>query len=202
MSTNLAAMLAGAGARASGGKAKSAGIECSDPAILETAKLYLAGKGKEEEGKSEKDQAAMILKPALLRVWLAGNAGRPAPESSVRLLVPMGTPPVPTKMTASFAAQWFPTADVNLAAIGVPADLVRKKLNLTIDGDLIPAEKVEDVVRGIVGVLSAAGCGDSLGFKLIDYPKPEFAAARHTRLTPDQNEALELAGLNTRVSIK
>lgn len=200
--TNLAAMLAGAGARASGGKAKAGGIECNDPAILETAKLYLAGKGKEEEGKAEKDRAGMILKPALLRVWLAGNAGRPSPESSVRLLVPMGTPPVPTKMTASFAAQWFPTAGVDLAAIGVPADMVRKKLNLTIDGDLIPVEKIETVVDGIVKILAAAGCSDALGYKLTDYPRPEFAEVRHTRLTPETNEAIELAGLNTRVSIK
>lgn len=198
---SIANLLAGAKAGGAGKKAAE-GVICTDPAILEMAGQFLTAKGRMEEAEAAKKQVEAVLKPRLLRVWLAGNAGRPTPESSVRLFAPVGNPPVPTRMTASFAAQWYPAATADLAAMGVPPDMVRKKLSLTIDGDEIPADKTEAVVAGIMQVLSDAGCVGALTYKYADYPKPEFAAARHTRLTPEQNEALETAGLNTRVSIK
>jgi len=197
---NLEAMLSAG--RAAGGKSKTEGLICTDPEILTIGAEYITAKGQEDAATARKKLAEAVLKPKLMRFWLAGNVGRATPETSVRVVVPVGTPPVPAKLTASFAAQWYPTAGVNLAAIGVPADLVRRKLTLTIDGDEIPEAKIEGVVQAIMTALTSAGCASALSYKLIDYPKAEFATARHGRLTPEQNEALEVAGLNTRCSIK
>lgn len=197
---NLEAMLSAG--RAAGGKSKKEGLVCTDPEILALGAEYIAAKGQEDDALARKSLVEAVLKPKLLRFWLAGNVGRATPETSVRAMVPVGNPPVPAKLTASFAAQWYPTAGVNLAAIGIPKDLVRRKLTLTIDGDEIPEDKIEGVVEAIMKALTDAGCASALSYKLIDYPKTEFAVARHGRLTPEQNEAIEVGGLNTRCSIK
>lgn len=191
----MAALSAILGNAAKPSSSKGSGIIVTDPALIALALPWLRAAREFETAETKVKQAEAVLKPELRRAWFASNAGRAKPESSLKIATPEGN------MTASFAAQWYPAPDLSLRQLGVPADMVRTKLTITIKGDAIPDEIVTQVVAELVGVMAKHGCGEALSAKLAEYPRDEFAAARH-RLTPEQNEAFEIGGLNTRCSLR
>ena len=193
MSSKLANLLAGTAAKPSG---KSEGIIVADPSIVALAVPFQVAKRDREAAESREEQAKLALLPVLRRYWLTANYGKPSPESTVRLVTPEG------KLSASFAAQWYPAEGADLVKAGVPAECIRERMTLTLKGDLIPQDKIEAVVADLLAVLQKHGCVGALSSKLTPYPTEDFATVRHVRLTPEQNEALEVGGLNTRVSFR
>lgn len=174
---------------------KSAGITVTDPVIVAAVGEWIVLDTACEEAEAARTAAEVVLKPTLRRAFFAANAGRTSPESSLKIVTPRGT------LTTSFAAQWFPKTE-NLADIGIPRRMVRKKASIKIDVDKIPAEKQDDVVAAILAALDANQCGDALTAKIADYPTAAFATERFTAMTPEQNEELEIAGLGTRMSMR
>jgi hypothetical protein len=188
---SLTKLLAG---RTSETAKKSTGIILTDPALLADARAWIEADQEMEAAESKRTAVEMNFKPAVRRAWFAANAGRPKPESSVKLVTPLG------QLSVSFAAQWFPKAE--LSTIGIPKPMLRKKCSLKVNVDLIPAESQEAVVEAILAALTAHGCEAALDAKLSDYPTEAFASSRHVDFTPDQNESFELAGLATRCALR
>ena len=172
----------------------SSGTIVTDPKLLKQAEEWIAADAAVETAESLRTSIDMTFKPALRRAWFSSNAGRSTPESSLKLVTTTG------QITVSFAAQWFPK-NVKLATL-LPPPLLRKKCELKVDVSKIPEAKQNEVVNDLVQALARHGCEEALTAKLVDYPREEFASARHTQFTPEQNEQFELSGLGTRVSLR
>jgi hypothetical protein len=186
------ASLLGNRVAAKGGK-KPTGIIITDAALIGAAVEYIKADEEFEKAKGALEALKLAFRPACRRAWFIANHGRTEPESSLKFQTPAG------KLSVSFAAQWFPQGDVE--AMGLPSGSTRRACALKIDVDKIPEAKAEAVVSEILAALAKHGVEDALEAKLVAYPKAEFALTRHT-LTPDQNEAIELAGLGTRISFR
>lgn len=172
---------------------KSTGIIITDPDLLKQAGEWIAADSAVETAESLRTSIDLTFKPALRRAWFASNAGRAKPESSLKLVTAAG------QITVSFAAQWFPKGEL---ATLLPPPLLRKKCELKVDVSKIPEDKQNEVVNDLVQALARHGCEGALTAKLVDYPREEFASARHVQFTPEQNEQFELSGLGTRVSLR
>ena len=62
---------------------------------------------------------------------------------------------------------------------------------LKINGDKIPEHKAQDLVNQVVTLFDEAGATDALTAKQVIKPSPEFHTARHSKLSVDQNLALD-----------
>lgn len=171
---------------------KSTGIVVTDPELIAAAERFIAADEALERAEGAIESEKMTFRPAVRRAWFAANAGRQSPEG-LRIITTKG------KVSVSFASQWFPTGDV----VGsLPEEMRRKKCELKIDVQKISEEKQVEVVQDLLAVLNRHGASEAMIAKLVDYPREEFASSRHRILTPEANEALELSGLNTRISFR
>lgn len=166
-------------------------IILDSPAATTEAALWLGYNGAEKAAKAQADNHKAILLPEVRRHWLAKNQGRTAAVATV--VVPVGSESV----QVSFSSAWQPKGEaVNL----IPAPYVREQFEIEIDGDAIPAGS--PFLEGLLKLAQETGCMDAIKVKAVRKPIKAFGDIRHSVLDPAANEALELAGLGTRVTFK
>jgi hypothetical protein len=66
-----------------------------------------------------------------------------------------------------------------------------QSVDVKIDGDKIPADKVNDLFADLAAVMAKHGAADALSHKAVIKPSPEFHTARHTALSVEQNLAVD-----------
>lgn len=66
-----------------------------------------------------------------------------------------------------------------------------QSVDVKIDGDKIPADKINDLFVDLAAVMAKHGAADALSHKAVIKPSPEFHTARHTELSVEQNLAVD-----------
>lgn len=166
-------------------------IVFTEPEVVQEATTWLAHSAAEKAAKAQADNHKAILLPKVRRHWLEKNQGRPSAVATV--VIPAGN----ANLQVSFSGAWTPKGEAtNL----IPAEYVREEFEIEIDGDAIPAGS--PFLEGLLKLAQATGCMDAIQVKAVRKPVKAFGDLRHTILTPDANEALEAAGLGTRVAFK
>ena len=72
------------------------------------------------------------------------------------------------------------------------AQFFRQQFELKIDGDKLPAAHAEAIIAALHAVLVEHGAADALTAKALIKPTADFHTARHSSLTIEENQALEL----------
>lgn len=165
-------------------------ITLNDGPAIEAATRWVDGKLKSKEGEGICDGAKADLQPLVLETWLAANAGRAKPESSVN---------VGGLVLATFASKW--AAPEGSTAL-IPKDLVREKYSFTIEGDLIPPAVADAFVEGILDLAARLGVTEAVKARGAVVPVSEFNVSRFAKLSIDDNRRLEAAGLGTQISYR
>jgi len=71
------------------------------------------------------------------------------------------------------------------------AQFFRQSFELKIDGDKIPADRVEELIGEIQSLFAGANASEALTAKAVIKPTPEFHTARHTSLTVEEVLAVD-----------
>lgn len=164
------------------------------PEAAAAAEEMLAAKDDLDRAKAREEVAKSVIIPMALEAWTTANDKRSDPETSVR--IPTNDGPGALVM---FQGLWTPKGD---AMAQVPNDLKVSTVQIKIDTDKIPPAAVQPFIAGILKLAADCGCSDAIqasgGFR----PVKTFNAQRFHRFTPQQNLALEQAGLGTRVAVR
>jgi hypothetical protein len=82
-----------------------------------------------------------------------------------------------------------------VAAIGEERTerLFYNSVDVKIDGDKIPADKINDLFAEVAAVFAKFGATDALSHRSVIKPTPEFHTARHTILSVEENLAVDQA---------
>jgi hypothetical protein len=177
--------------------AKPAASKAAGKMTLETLEAaaaageWLAAKAVTVEAEARLEVAETALKPIATRAWFEGNAGKAKPESSILIPSNNGTAMV------TFAATWTARGGLDL----LPAELVREKWAIKIDGDKIPAAVAEAFASELMALAAKHGVSEAVTAKGGPAPVSHFGEVRHT-LPVETNLAAEAAGLGTRITIR
>jgi hypothetical protein len=170
---------------------KNEAVNLNDCAPI--ADSWLAAKEAAKVAEATLQMAAEALSAIACPAWIAGNTGKASPASSVLVAGTEGSALV------SFAGIYACKGGTEM----LPETLVRRKWSLSVDGDAIPAEKADAFVEALLKLAADHGLSDAVGAKVVErYPVADFGIRRFRDLTPEQNAAVEAAGLGTRVSIR
>jgi len=167
-------------------------LTLGDPAAVEAAVTWISAKHAAQSAESSLDISAAALTPLVRAEYFRANVGRAKPCGSVEVPAHNGT------VLASFASVWSAKGGVGL----LPADLVRERFTIRIDGDALPAAVAGRFVDGLLKLAAACGCPEAVKATGGLAPVPTFNEVRHSRLTLAQNEAVEAAGLGTRLTLR
>lgn len=176
------------------GAKKPTGIIVVDPELVSQASQFIQANARKTQAEAAVEALKLGFVPQLRRAWFAANHGRTSPESSLKFQTEVG------KLSVSFASQWFPKNDQ--VVLQIPDAFRMRKREITLDLSKVPEARLDDFVTELTGLLEKFDADEALSAKLTDYPTESFGIERHRVLTPDQNEALEQAGLSTRVSFR
>ena len=101
------------------------------------------------------------------------------------------------KVLVTFSSRYSTLSDETpvIEAIGHErtAQFFRQSFELKIDGDKIPADRAEDLIRSIQALFAEYNCPEAISAKAVIKPTPDFHTARHTSLSVEENMAVELA---------
>ena len=163
----------------------------STPAT-EAAAAWIASKHDEQSATAGLEMCAAAVIPLARAEYFRANVGRPKPCGSVEIVSPAGT------VLASFASVWTAKGGVDL----LPPELRRERFSLRINGDAIPDGVQAVFVDRLLALARDLGCPDAVTATGGMAPVPTFNEVRHRLLSPAQNEAVEAAGLGTRVTLR
>jgi hypothetical protein len=163
----------------------------STPAT-EAAAAWIASKHDEQSATAGLEMCAAAVIPLARAEYFRANVGRPKPCGSVEIVSPAGT------VLASFASVWTAKGGLDL----LPPEVKRPKFAIRINGDAIPDDRQEPFVDGLMLLARTLGCPDAVTATGGMAPIPTFTEVRHRLLSPAQNEAVEAAGLGTRVTLR
>ena len=154
-------------------------------AILETDDQIKAAKAANEIAKGDLIELVMPW-------WLQQSSGRSGVAGSV--LVGGSSAQVLTTFKDQYTKL---LADMTIIAqvIGEPVadELFQQRFKIEIDSDKVPGEKLQLVIDAVHQIATQLGVGDAITVKPFMYPNAGFNEARHTKLTVEQNLALEAA---------
>lgn len=161
--------------------------------VTQAAALFISNDRAAKAADTAAEAQKAILLPLVRRSWLEQNHTRTEPVASV--VIPVGE----DGLQVSFSESWNPKGT---AMEKLPADLIRKKFDITIKGDDMPDSVARDFVSRLLGVAQELGVMSAVSAKVVTVPIAAFGTLRHQKLTPEANIALEEAGLSTRVAFK
>lgn len=167
-------------------------LTLTTPAAADAAARWIAAKAALKSAEAAKTITESTLIPLVRAEWLRANAGKSAPVNSVEVLSPAGA------VLGSFASVWTAGGGVDQ----IPADLKAPRFKLSVKSEAIPAPLVETLVDRLIALFTEMGLRDALEATGCEAPVPTFNDVRHARLTPEANEALEAAGLGTRLTFR
>jgi len=156
------------------------------------AEAWVRAKHAAQAADAQLDIAAAGLETPARALFFAANAGRAKPVGSIEAAGTSG------RVLISYANAYAAKGGVTL----LPADLIRERFTLRINGDAIPADKAPGFVNDLLALAARHGVPDAITATGGLAPVPTFGELRHVRLTPAQNLAAEAAGLGTRVSFR
>ena len=163
----------------------------STPAT-EAAAAWISSKHDEQSATAGLEMCAAALVPLARAEYFRANRDRAKPCGSVEIVSPAGT------VLASFASVWTAKGGMDL----LPAELRREKFTLRINGDAIPDGVQAVFVDRLLALARDLGCPEAVTATGGMAPIPTFNEIRHRLLSPAQNEAVEAAGLGTRVTLR
>ena len=141
----------------------------------------------------------MVIKP-----FFANNNGKAEPVNGV---VVEGSEDG-EKVLVNFIKKYSATDEERVVeALGktgktIVKDYFYEKLSIKIDGDKIPAAKLQEVIDATVALYTKLGVLDAVDAKVVVVPNENFHAARHTILTEEQNITLQsVAPCQTQVKV-
>lgn len=149
--------------------------------ILERTEQFEALKGALETDKAE-------LKFVVAPHYFAVNQGRHEVPSSVSVLSPKG------EVLVTFQNRYslLPDESALLPVLGErTAEFFHQSFELKIKGDKLPADRTQELMDRLQSLFAEFNATDALEVKEGVKPIADFHAARHLRLTPAQNLALE-----------
>lgn len=186
-----ASILAKLGARAPKSGARDF-LTLTTPAASDAASKWIAAKAALKSAEAAKTITEATLIPLVRAEWLRANAGRTAPVNSVEIVSPAGA------VLGSFASVWVASGGVEQ----IPADLRAPRFTIKFKSDAIPAAIAPQFVDRLIAFCTEMGLRDALECTGCEAPVPTFNDVRHVRLSPEANEALEAAGLGTRLTFR
>ena len=167
-------------------------LTLNSPAATEAAAAWIASKHDEQSATAGLEMCAAAVIPLARGEYFRANRDRAKPCGSVEIVSPAGT------VLASFASVWTAKGGMDL----LPAELRREKFTIRINGDAIPDGVQGAFVDGLKALAVSLGCPEAITATGGMAPIPTFNEIRHRVLSPAQNEAVEAAGLGTRVTLR
>lgn len=169
-------------------------LTCNLPELKTTAAQFIQYDQAADVAKNQAEGLKAVILPAVRREWLTQNHGRPEPVASI--VIPVGEE---GGLQVSFSAAWSPKGR---ALETMPPELVRQRVEISIDGDKLPDSSVREFITRLLQLAQEMGVVSAISSKTVTVPIAAFGTLRHQKLTPEANIALEEAGLSTRVAFK
>lgn len=172
------------------GASRSEAIPLTDPLAVKAAESYAQATADAKDAEARQDVAKTTLVPLVRRAYFLSNAGKTTAIPRVEV----------GPIKCSFSAAWTARGGADL----LPDDLRMESFSFSIDSAKLPVntEWQTKFVQDLVAFMAAHGVPDALTAKGAVVPVPTFNEVRHVRLTPEQNEALEAAGLGTKLMFR
>jgi hypothetical protein len=155
--------------------------------------VEIAGRIKTRGDQIEALEGAQATDKAELRMFVAPfyfevNRGKPEPPSSISIPSDAG------EVLVTFQNRYTKLTDESALGPLLGADLdkwFRQAFKLTVNGELLPPDKAQDIVNEIQAVLARHNCMDALDVKEEIKPVKDFHVARHSAFMPSQNLCID-----------
>jgi len=164
----------------------------NDEETVNHARTWIAAKEKFEAAESTFEMEKTVFTGLARRGWFRTAAGRHTVSGSVEIPTPEGRTAL-----VSFASIWSCKGGLNM----LPADLTRTLTEVKINPEVL-GPNAEAFVKGVQALAASLGIPDAVTVKANVIPVPTFNDVRNARFTPEENEALEAAGLGTRITAR
>ena len=126
------------------------------------------------------------LKQMVNHFLFTSNAGKAEVSSSIKVKSPTGN------VLVVFQNKYTKlTDDTALAPVPFAVPYFRQAYTFEIDGDQISADVAPAIMAGLEALFALHGCEAAIVFNESFKPLPEFHTARHSKLTPAENLALD-----------